>query len=161
MLFLNNYCKNFIKVSSNSNIPIKITSPLINYLSKTEYIVKFLVEVNISSEVKSDFISLFNNINSMNLNYPQIKFNCNSLNDINGIEVYNINFNKIKRLIVYIYSFSESTSIFNKLVSFFSTNKNLENLELRIFIKSKIDSNIMDIINKFKSLKYLSLSGLE
>ena len=164
MLFLNNYFKYFhknIKASSNSYFPIKITSPLISYISKTEYLVNFLVEVNISSEVKSDFISLFNNINSMNLNYPEIKFNFNSLDDINGIKVYKINFNKIKRLIVDINSFSESSSIFNNLVSFISTNKNLENLELRIFIKSKIDSNIFDIINNFNSLKYLSLSGFE
>ena len=159
ILFVNNYWKLCGGMEKKNIFPIKIYSPLVRSLSKTEHFDYYQIEITSSPEAKNDFIFLFNNLNSMNLNYPEILLNFSSPDDMNKIKEYKINFNKISRLIVH-ENCSETNILYKNLFSFFTIYNKLELLELRN-TNNQIDSSIIENVNKFKSLKFLSLSEFQ
>ena len=137
-----------------SGLPITINSPFINILSKAENSDLFQIDIKINNDNNLDtkYINLFSNLNQNNLAYPQIVLRIESKDIINKLKLYNINFGAIKALTIYNYI---SYDIYQNIFSYVNGFNNISHLDL----SSKINS--LEIINNFKSLKYLTLYGFK
>ena len=96
------------------------------------------------------------NLNQNNLTYPQIALRIESKDIINKLKLYNINFGAIKGLTIYN---NISYDIYQNIFSYVNGFNNISFLDLRNSNSSKINS--LEIINNFKSLKYLTLDGFK
>ena len=124
---------------------LEINSPFINILSKSENFDLFLLDTK--------YINLFSNLNQNNLVYPQIKLTIESKDIINKLKLYNINFGAITGLTIYN---DISYDIYQNIFSYVNGFNNISLLDLSNSSSSKINCSL-EIINNFKSLKYLTL----
>ena len=149
-----------------SEIPIDIYSPFFNCISKTKYfetIFTILIFVDIIEKynLKKDYIDFFNKLNESDCNYSSLKFKYKNNEDINYLEDFNVNFDKIKRLSInreYNYTDSLNNNYFlEKLLSF--NLSNLVCLDIDVFDSdNEIELNSIKNLNNLKSLKVLCLS---
>ena len=158
---------------NNNEIYIDIYSPFFEILSKIKNFEKIFI-IPISSiliekyNLKNDYISIFNNLNSLNINYPFLEFYLKEEKDINYFIDFKINFNLIKKLKIdnrdksRIISDQNYGNFFKNLFMFKDIENNLVKLDIIIIRKNEgIDPNIIECINNFKVLKYLSLDGFK
>ena len=134
--------------------PIVINSPFINILSKTKYFDKYKLIIKIIDDNLNNnynLINFFNNLNQMNLVYPEISLEFTS-NHTNNLISYNINFDKIKVLTI---NNIIPRNIFKDIFSLFKIYDNITYMDLKNTEDYKI--NTFEILNNFKLLKYLSL----
>ena len=137
---------------------LEINSPFINILSKSENFDLFLLDIKINNDNNLDtkYNNFFSNLNQNNLAYPQIKLTIESKDIINKLKLYNINFGAIKGLTIYN---NISYDIYQNIFSYVNEFNNISFLDLRNSNSSKINS--LEIINNFKSLKYLTLNDFK
>ena len=154
---------------------INIESPLFKILSKTKNFSKiFTIHIpqNIIDEykLKEDYIKFFDNLNQLDIKYSSIYYDLVDVNKINYLKEFNINFNKIKRLILKIENNSKEkydnniqiNKFFGSLFSFNNIKNNLIYLEIDIdFMYDKINNELLENINNFKLLRYLYLYNLK
>ena len=138
---------------------LEINSPFINILSKAENFDLFLLDIKINNDNNLDtkYINLFSNLNQNNLAYPQIKLTIESKDIINKLKLYNINFGAIKGLSIYN---NISYDIYQNIFSYVNGFNNISLLDLSNSSSSKINCSL-EIINNFKSLKYLTLNDFK
>jgi len=131
---------------------IVIDSPFINIVSKTKHFDKYMLMIRITDDnLNNNLMNFFNNLNQMNLIYPEISIEFSS-NNTNNLKLYNINFDKIKVLKIIN---NTPCDIFKDIFSFFNIYNNIIYMELHCSKDYKI--NTFEILNNFKSLKFLSL----
>ena len=151
-------------------ILINIDSPLFEVISKTENFDKnytiYFSQKNIHEyTLKEDYIAIHDKLNKLNRKYSSIYYNFNDKRSINYLKKFNIDFNKIKRIILqeekkYNSSKNEKDCKFflDTLFSFKNIENNLIYLKIQFdyySLENTIDSNLFENINNFKSLKYL------
>lgn len=144
---------------------IDITCPLYNSLLKTDLFSKILnISISIKDleddNIKNKFKSNFEILNKNNINYSSITFHTISNEDLNILKELNIDLKKIKKLKLleqeYYYNSHNPDSI--KLIDSLNVLNNLVYFETDLSIIDKNDPDKFEIINNFKSLKYLILS---
>ena len=142
-----------------SGISIKINSPFINILSKAENsdLLQIDIKINNDNSLDTKYINLFSNLNQNNLTYPQIALTIESKDIINKLKLYNINFGAIKGLTIYN---NISYDIYQNIFSYVNGFNNISFLDLGNSSSSKINCSL-EIINNFKSLKYLTLNDFK
>ena len=171
--YIINFFKNYEK-KENDEIYIDIYSPFFDLLSKEEYfwkkfIIPIISEFIDKNKLKNDYISFFNKINKLNINFSLLFLYINE-NSINYLKELGINFNKIKKFIASPTNSSEFILVDNKknfndflkiLFSFDNIN-NLNYLKIHIYgNEHKIKLNIIESLNNFKCLEYLYLAGID
>ena len=160
------YYKNMIK-SSPKKYSIHIESPFFNFFAKNNFLEKYFRIILPIAEIKrhnleNDYINAFIKLNSK---YSSIEFEYHDISDINYLKTFNINFNKIKHLVI------KQSSDYNKIITYnystffntlFSFNNIFTTLEyLFLGIDSKFNPQNIREINKFQSLKELILSNIK
>ena len=154
--FVKNYWKiielNKDLIKEGYGYPIKISSPFINILSKEKHFDKYMLMQTIDDNLDNNLINFFKNLNQMNLVYPEIFLEISS-NHANNLISYNINFDKIKVLKI---NNQVPCDIFKDIFSFFKIYDNITYMDLSCAKDYK--TNSFEILNNFKSLKFLSLS---
>ena len=171
--YIINFFKNYEK-KENDEIYIDIYSPFFDLLSKELYfwkkfIIPIISEFIDKNKLKNDYISFFNKINKLNINFSLLFLYINE-NSINYLKELGINFNKIKKFIASSTNSSEFILVDNKknfndflkiLFSFDNIN-NLNYLKIHIYgNEHKIKLNIIESLNNFKCLEYLYLAGID
>ena len=174
--YIINLIENRIKKETSDEIKIDIYSPFLNH-----YIKKFLqnlcFRINIytinNHNLNNDVSNIFKKMNESNINYKSLnirlehddeednffkKIFSKKINFNNFFNSLKINYDKIEKLtcsFLYPPKKNKYTNFYNSLLSSFQNKNNLIYLDLSI---GRICNNI-DIINEFKSLKYLYLNG--
>ena len=101
---LQKYVINYFRTNSFSHRYLSIYSPFFDTLLINENLGNFIIPIKISIiekyNLENDYISSFNKINSLNLNYPDIELEYKDEKDIDYLPKLNINFNKVKRLVL-------------------------------------------------------------
>jgi len=125
-----------------------------------------ILNININLEdLKSEIISNFEKMNKLNTKYPSLFFEFKDMNNINYIKDFKIEFNQIKRLSFYErYNDNEYDNIdiyFKTITSFDNIMNNLVYFSLIFYEKRKINRDIFQKINEFKSLNHLGLGEIE
>ena len=166
-----------IKKEASDEIKINIYSPFLNHFINN-YLEHLCFSININKihnhSLNNDVSNIFKKMNESNINYKSLyiyldkddeeeknffkKIFSKSLNFIKFFNSLNINYDKIEKLTCDYFSPPKkykSTSFYNSLLSSFQNKIKLIYLNLTI---GGICNNI-DIINEFKSLKYLYLKG--
>ena len=149
---------------------IDIFSPFFNVMSKTEFfekrycipIIEDFIEKN---KLNNDYKNIFEKLNKSNIKYASILLKFNDNNKINYLKDFNIDFNRIKRLVLI------QNDIINKndkfLLDTLFSFKNIENnmvylkIDLKWFYKERTNSDSFENVNNFKSLKYLYISSFD
>ena len=169
-----NYFNNFAyEIKKNNNIndnemAIDIYSPFFEIISKTElFEMIFTIPINTDlikkNNLKEDYISAFENLNTLNIKYSSIYFKFQSDDDINYLFEFKIDFKRIKRLIIV----NDNENYFNinkfleTLFSIDNLCKNLVFLDFKYigFINlDNIELNSIKNINKCELLEQLSLN---
>ena len=173
--YILNLIENRIKKESSDEIDINIYSPFLNH-----YVKKFLQNLSFKIDIytinyhnlNNDASNIFKKMNESNINYKSLniflddeeennffkKIFSKNINFINFFNSLSINYDKIEKLTCSYFNPPKkyiSTNFYNSLLSSFQNKNNLIYLDLKI---EGICNNI-DIINEFKSLKYLYLNG--
>ena len=171
--YIINFFKNYEK-KENDEIYIDIYSPFFDLLSKEEYfwkkfIIPIISEFIDKNKLKNDYISFFNKINKLNINFSLLFLYINE-NSINYLKELGINFNKIKKFItsptnsrefILVDNKKDFNDFFKILFSFDNIN-NLNYLKIHISgNQHKIKLNIIESLNNFKCLEYLYLAGID
>lgn len=171
--YIINFFKNYEK-KENDEICIDIYSPFFDLLSKEEYfwkkfIIPIISEFIDKNELKNDYISFFNKINKLNINFSLLFLYINE-NNINYLKELGINFNQIKKFIASPTDSSEIIIVdnkkdFNDFLKILFSFDNINNLiYLKIHISGnqhKIKLNIIESLNNFKCLEYLYLAEID
>ena len=146
---------------------IDFTCPFFNALSKTENFNK-IFNILISEKMLKDknnnlknvYESQFEYLNKNNINYPSITFYVEKNKDVNKFKEFNINFKQIKKL-----KFAKEKDYSNydrfdymDVINSFNVLDNLVYFEFNLSTYGRKDPAKSEIINSFKSLKYLILS---
>jgi len=176
--YILNLIENRLKNEISDEININIFSPFLNLFIQ-KICQKLCFNINIHTinnhNLNDDIINIFKKMNESNINYKSLNiildqdakeennffkkiFSKNININNNFFNSLNINYDKIEKLTCsYLHPPKKniSTNFFNSLLSSFQNKNNLIYLNLTI---GDICNNI-DIINEFKSLKYLHLSG--
>ena len=165
--------ENRIKKETSDEITIDIYSPFLNYYVK-QFLQNLCFKIDIytinNHNLNNDASNIFKKMNESNINYKSLNIHLDendeeennffkkifskNINFINFFNSLNINYDKIEKLTCsYFYPPKKyiSTNFYNSLLSSFQNKNNLIYLDLNI---GGICNNI-DIINEFKSLKYL------
>ena len=149
---------------------ISIFSPFFDFLINTEYFELFTIPISVKLiekfNLKNDYIAAFEKMNKLNVKqYPTISFDYKDVNDINYLKEFEIQFNKVKRLIMshdYGIFIDNYDYFFKTLFSFNNLEKNLTYLSLYVGIKKdRIDPNALTNLNNFCSLEVLELKGFK
>ena len=154
----------------NPEIIIDIYSPFFETLSKTEFFsdifsIKILSAYLIKKySLTKDYKNAFNKINKLNSKYSSILLYYEDKEDINLFNELEINFDDVKKLLIFIIDFNENI---NKSILFSFNDKdiNLKNLiKLRIDSKTnksiEIESDTLENINNLNLLEELQLNNL-
>ena len=171
--YIINFFKNYEK-KENDEIYIDIYSPFFDLLSKEEYfwkkfIIPIISEFIDKNKLKNDYISFFNKINKLNINFSLLFLYINE-NSINYLKELGINFNQIKKFVASPTNSSEFILVdnkknFNDFLKILFSFDNINNLNyLKIHISGnqhKIKLNIIESLNNFKCLEYLYLAGID
>ena len=109
--------------------------------------------------MSQDYISTFNKLNNENLIFPGLIFILDNDNQVNQISEYNINFNKLKRIEIN----SKNRINCDKLINIIFSNslQNLMILEIKLYEKAQIKSNIFENLNNSIFIQRLNLKNLE
>ena len=139
---------------------IDIYSPFFDLVSNSDFFEKIFLNIYINEKdeynLNNDYISFFNKLNKLNLNYPGISFYLGNIKEKkNYFEMFNINLKKIKRISLLINN--------NKLFDFLFS-KDFENNLLYLELNNEnkynvIETNILENINEFQVLNELHLIG--
>jgi len=171
--------ENRIKMETSDEIKIDINSPFLNYYIK-QFLQKLCFKINIytihNHNLNNDTTNIFKKLNELNINYKSLKFCLDEINEeennffkkifslnINFIKFFkslNIKYDTIEKLTCHYFNPPKKLkypNFYNSLLSSFQNKNNL--IYLNLLMDSKCNNNI-DIINEFKSLKYLYLQGL-
>ena len=151
-------------ISSDNFYNIDIFSPCFEIFKKNDFfeIFRVLISINFikNNNLKDNYISFFNKLNELNLNYPILFLSIKNPDDINFLQELNINFNSIKKLIIFPENNKKENyeNFFKTLFSLNGLENNLDYLECY-----RIDDfdreNSFEKLNDYKSLKYLKLTG--
>ena len=165
--------ENFIHFKEGIKLIIDINSPFFDDIIYNTDIFNELFVLPIDTKlieeykIKNEYISTFNKLNDLNLNYSSLLFIFKDSKDSNYLKDFNIQFNQIKNFKIY-----QNAAIPNFDYNFFFKDlfslKNIEIniIDLQITIKKEfgteieIDENILKNLNNFKVLENLTLSGL-
>lgn len=148
---------------------IDINNPFFDSLIKNDIIEEFqiLIEENsFKNDIQlNDIQKAIEKLNNMNNIFPQIAFEL-PFNCLDHINKLNINFKKIKKLLIafqFVYSNEDNANdeneYFKKILSFFQETNNLEEITMPIYNPIKAES--LEILNNFSNLKVLSLMNLD
>ena len=143
-----------------------LDSNYFNYFIDNKILEKMLTIKILGNEIKGNnlksnkYYLKFSELNEKNINYQSIEFTTNTEhhNDIKDLEAINIDFNKIKKIILkgYIPQNVEKLFYFNNIKT------NLVYLGMNFFSeRNEISSNLFENINELKGLKYLSLECMK
>ena len=161
--FVDGYFKDY---KENINKILDINSPFFNTISKAKKFDEiFIIPVLIEKEAdKKKYLTVFKELNENNQKYSLL-FEYIYENDINYFKELNINFNKINRLIIrpnfvgMIKTNQKYDNLINTLCSFNNTETTLKFLSLDLS-DLKIESDVFENINNFKSLEHLQLMNI-
>ena len=150
-------------IFEKSEIPIDIYSPFFDILSKEKYFEEiFNIQIPITiiknEKLINDYISIFRKFNNSNIKYSSLKIISFDADDMDYLKKFEINFNQIKRLTINQTNINlmDYKKFFEPFFSFDNIEKNLVYLNINLLlIKTKIDSNLIENLNNFKSLKFL------
>ena len=172
--YFNNYYNNLnnkeYSLYENSK-DIYLDSPFFDVLLNTDFFnkifniaisIKDIKKYNYSEKFKKiieEYKSKLKKINESNIEISSFTFSIEDEKDLNLIKDLNINFRQLKKLIIRKYSYPEIN--FKKLINLFNIQNNLIYFQYESDYYYKIELNIFEIINNFKSLKYLILSGVK
>ena len=88
-------------------------------MSKTKTFGKYTIYISLGCKLKEDYIILFNKLNKSNIHYTSICYLFNDITKLNYLREFNLDFNKIKRII---FEIKEKDYIINEdYKSYFST----------------------------------------
>ena len=162
--------KNENNLIFNSKLLIDISSPFFDFLLNTDIFEKYFIisiPINYFKEynLKDEYISFFNYLNSINAKYSSLKIDFKINEDVDIIKELKINFEQIKDLNIlkigrdnnYIYNY-----FFSNLFSINSFGKNIKNLYINlydIYTTIKLDSNSIEGLNNFQNLEKLKLNS--
>ena len=162
--------KNENNLIFNSKLLIDISSPFFDFLLNTDIFDKYFIisiPINYFKEynLKDEYISFFNYLNSINAKYSSLKIDFKINEDVDIIKELKINFEQIKDLNIlkigrdnnYIYNY-----FFSNLFSINSFGKNIKNLYINlydIYTTIKLDSNSIEGLNNFQNLEKLKLNS--
>ena len=162
--------KNENNLIFNSKLLIDISSPFFDFLLNTDIFEKYFIisiPINYFKEynLKDEYISFFNYLNSINAKYSSLKIDFKLNEDVDIIKELKINFEQIKDLNIlkigrdnnYIYNY-----FFSNLFSINSFGKNIKNLYINlydIYTTIKLDSNSIEGLNNFQNLEKLKLNS--
>ena len=143
-----------------------LDSNYFNYFIDNKILEKMLTIKILGNEIKENnlksnkYYLKFSELNEKNINYQSIEFTTNTEhhNDIKDLEAINIDFNKIKEIILkgFIPQNVEKLFYFNNIKT------NLVYLGMNFFSeRNEISSNLFENINELKGLKYLSLECMK
>ena len=157
-------------------------SPLFEILSNTKICINkypmYISQQNIDKyNLKDKYILFYNNLNKTNINYSSILFSFSERTKIKYLKEFNIDFNKITKLILkerfFLFDKIEQVLIktkeerikgneclFENLFSFNNIENNLEYIKIDFYHNFIINPNLFEKINKFKALKYLCLKKI-
>ena len=150
---------------------INIDSPLFKVISKTKnfdtnYTIFISQKILYEYNLKDYFKNYFEYLKKLNRKYSSIYYSFNDKKKLGYLKDFKIDFNKIKKMTLYQIKDSNEMRIDNKyffetLFSFNNIENNLIylNIQFNSFQNYKINSNLFENINKFKSLKYLYLNS--
>ena len=154
-------------MKEDSEILLDIESPLLEIISKgtnfeNNYYTIYISQKNIDEyNLKNDYITFFNKLNKSNINYSSIYYKFGDKKKINYLKELNIDFNKIKKIyliqdkkIKQITSFDKDKIFFEALFSFNNIENNLIYLKIKFNSTKKLEINIFENINNFKSLNF-------
>ncbi len=149
---------------------IEIYSPIFDIIrggdrSEYNYIIYIPIDIIAQLNLNNDYISFFEKFNQSNLCCNSFEISFRNIDIIHYLEEFEINFNKIKRLI-----FSEDFNdksykdydiFFGNFFSIESLYNNLIDLKIYFFNRCdhKMNLDLMNNLNNFKSLKILHLRG--
>lgn len=146
---------------------IDVYSPFFDIISKTEmfqkkYCIPIIDEVIERDDLEDDYKKIFEKLNELDIKYASIIFYFDDNNNINYLKDFNIDFNKVKRLALIQYDIINKNDKY-LFQTFFSLNNIESNLVyLKIYLEKengvKTDSYSFEIINNFKSLRYLYIA---
>ena len=166
--YLNNYYNDINKEYSlyEFSKDIDLSCPYFNSLSKIKLFNKIfnilIIEGNIKGKnnIKNKYKSKFEYLNKNNINYPSITFYVGKNKDINILKELNINFNQIKKLKFLMGNdYNDLDKIdFMGMINSFNILDNLVYFEFNLSTNANNNPAQFEIINDFKSLKYLVLS---
>ena len=168
--YFNNYYNNLnnkeYSLYDNSK-DIDLDSPFFDALLNTDFFNK-IFNIIISTkvieklELLEEYKSKFKKINESNIEYSSLTFYIDDKNDFEILNDLNINFRQLKKLKLLSIDFYIDDINFNELVKKLNIQNNLIyfHYHLRSYY-NKIDSNQIENINNFKSLKYLILSNFQ
>ena len=148
---------------------IDINNPFFDSLIKNDIIEEFQILIEESSFKNDTYLNdiqkAFEKLNNMNNIFPQIGFQL-PFNCLDHINKLNINFKKIKKLlIIYPFVYSNENNVddeneyFKKIFSFFQETNNLEHITMQIY--NPIKAETLEMLNNFSNLKVLSLMNLD
>ena len=168
------YFKKYIKSLKDYNLDI--FSPFFDLLIKSEIIENFSIKIMLNKiqeyDLMDDYISLFDELNKIDSNYPALKFYYNSQDDLNFyFNEFNVNVGKINTLFL----INEEEKDFQQgnfyffFGNFFAIKDfetNLIHLELILNSSDdnkfvEFDPNLLEKLNDFKSLKHLKIKGFK
>jgi len=147
---------------------IDFSCPFFNELSNTEFFNKIfniiITEDNFKDKdnnLKNIYKSKFEYLNKNNINYPSIVFYVGENKDVNILKEFNINFKKLKKLkLLKGKDYSNFDNInFIGIINSFDILDNLVYFEFDLSTYDTKDPAKSEIINNFKSLKYLILNN--
>ena len=103
-IYIDNYFKSLMK--NINNVLIDISSPFFDFLSEKKYFGDiFTISINAffidKFNLKNEYISKFDKLNKLNIQYSSIRFNVRNNDDIYYLKDIHINYNIIKKLKLY------------------------------------------------------------
>ena len=154
---LEKYVINYFKTKSFSYQFLDIYSPFFALLLINENLENFIISIKISIiekfNLENDYISVINKINNLNIKYPDIELEYKDGKDVDYLCKLNINFNKVKRLVLT----KENSDEINNHDYFFQNLFLLKDIQNNLII-FEIESNSMtNYINiRGNSFKYIN-----
>jgi len=148
---------------------IEFCSPFFDSLINTESFNKIFniiisAKKNKKYNLKESYKSNFEKLNKSNIEYSSITLYIEKKEDINLLKEFNINFNKLKKLKLLrekdVFGVLYGNLNFMEMINSFNIQNNLVYFEFGLPFREN-DINQFEIINNFKSLKYLGLSYLK
>jgi len=154
--------------SEGIKLEIDINSPLFDIFYKSKLFGElFIIPIDFQFikeyKLNEDYINVFIKLNDINSNYSSLYLKCNDDKDISYLKEFNINFNKIKNLIIEI-DYSKDKFDYNLFYRELFSLKDIENNIIDLNINNNkysfIYNNILENLNKFKKLEHLKLNRL-
>ena len=164
---INYYFKSF-KSKMHKYHFLSIYSPFFDILSKIKCFNEFfIIPIPISTiekfKLENDYISTFDKLNKSNSYYSSLELEFKDGKDVDFLQKFNINFSKIKKLLLT----QEKEEKIENYDYFFKTLFSLNNIENNLIFlefdinglsaKTLIDSNSFNNLNNLKSLQELKL----